>query len=292
MAENTTISWTDHTWNWAQGCPKNPDSQYFGCLNCYMYRDKKRYGQDPVTVIQSKNDTFYFPLKSKNIKPGDKIFTLSWGDFFNVQADPWRPAAWDIIRRTPHYVYLILSKWPENILSRLPDDWGSGWPNVWLGVTTENQQMADKRIPILLQVPSAIRFVSIEPMLGPVNLRHIQTSEVEIDSLTGDHGVIRPLQGRSDKKLDWVIVGGESGNRARPTHPDLVRSIRDQCKESGTPFFFKQWGKWCPGEKGELYYKETITYTDGQPMVNCGTELSGNYLDGKKYMEFPKPCQL
>ncbi len=250
MAENSKIAWTDHTWNPWQGCHKVSPA----CDNCYMYRDKKRYGQDPGTVIRSSKNTFNLPLKSKDMKPGDKIFVCSWSDFFIKEADLWRQEAWDIIRRTPQYIYLILTKRPENILSRLPEDWGSGWPNVWLGVTAENQEMADLRIPILLQIPAAVRFVSVEPMLGPVDLTKINYQgslknvqpgvdlpfRVLINSLIGefDDGWDRG----KESKLDWVVLGGETGSGARPIEPRWARNVKDQCVEAGVPFFFKSWG--------------------------------------------------
>ena len=113
MAENSKIQWTDHTWNPWQGCRKVSP----GCLNCYMYRDKKRYGQDPATVVRSKPPTFNKPLKWHD--PA-KVFVCSWSDFFIEDADEWRDDAWEIMRRTPHLTYQILTKRPRNIKDRLP----------------------------------------------------------------------------------------------------------------------------------------------------------------------------
>jgi protein gp37 len=143
-------------------------------------------------------------------------------------------------------------------------------PNLWLGVTAENQEQADKRIPILLQIPAAVRFVSVEPMLGPVDLTHLQPDDppVEINALAGTHGVLRPHGGKNHK-LDQVICGGESGPRARPMHPDWARSLRDQCVCAGVPFFFKQWGEWGPGS-GFKYDKKTAAVSI------CGRVIPGN----------------
>lgn len=136
-------------------------------------------------------------------------------------------------------------------------------PNVWLGVSCEDQVTADERIPLLLQTPAAVRFVSLEPLLGPITLTELQPArEVEVDSLNGKHGIHRPLQGRN-QTLNWVIVGGESGPQARPMHPDWARTIRDQCIAAGVPFFFKQWG-------------------------GCDKKASGRLLDGREWNEFPK----
>jgi protein gp37 len=145
------------------------------------------------------------------------VFTCSWSDWFIEAADAWRDDAWDVIRTRPALNFQILTKRPENIIDRLPADWGEGWPNVWLGVSAEDQKHADLRIPVLRDVPAAVRFASLEPLLGPV-----------------------VIPDRSD--LDWVIVGGESGPGSRPMKLDWAREIRDQCDAEDIAFFFKQWG--------------------------------------------------
>jgi len=239
MAENTGILWTDNTWNPWQGCHKVSP----GCLNCYMYRDKNRYGQDPATVIRSKPATFNLPLKWK--EPA-KVFICSWSDFFIEEADPWRDEAWEIIRKTPHLTYQILTKRPENIAARLP----KGWPfkNGWLGVTAENQEMADRRIPILLLTPAALRFVSVEPMVGEVDLTRIDVGDAcTYDSLAGVfQGPGIRCQGDDHKKIDWVICGGESGPEARTMEEDWAEYLKVQCAVSGTPFFMKQMSAGAP----------------------------------------------
>jgi len=181
-----------------------------GCANCYMYRDKKRFGQDPATVIRSKPRTFSFPLRLK--EPG-VVFVCSWSDFFIEDADEWRSDAWEIMRKTPHLTYQLLTKRPENIKERLPEDWPL--KNVWLGVTAENQEQADYRIPALQEIPAALRFVSVEPML----------ERVVIHNHTG---------------LSWVICGGESGYGFRPMEERWAESLLHQCCAMGTLFFMKQ----------------------------------------------------
>ena len=129
MGENSGIAWTNHTWNPWQGCHKVSA----GCENCYMEREKLRYGQDPHVVKRSARQTFNLPLRLDS----GRVFTCSWSDFFIAEADEWRPEAWEIIRRTPHLIYQILTKRPERIAQCLPPDWGDGWKNVWGGVTVE-----------------------------------------------------------------------------------------------------------------------------------------------------------
>lgn len=208
MATKSSIEWTESTWNPWHGCLKVSP----GCKNCYMYRDKSRYGQDPRYVVRSKT-TFYEPLKW--IEPRT-IFTCSWSDWFIEDADAWRYDAWEIIRQTPQHTYQILTKRPERIAQCLPKDWAGGYDNVWLGVSIEDQQYIWRK-EILLGIPSRIRFISAEPLLGPI----------KFDSLDG---------------IAWIITGGESGPKARPLSLDWVRSIRDQCRASHVAFFHKQNG--------------------------------------------------
>ena len=234
MVENSNIAWTDNTWNPWQGCKKVSP----GCLNCYMFRDKKRFKQQPGNIHRSSNATFNKPLHWKD--PA-KVFVCSWSDFFIEEADEWRAEAWEIIRKCRHLTFQLLTKRPENIAARLPE----GWPfeNVWLGVTAENQEMADLRIPQLLAIPAAVRFVSVEPMLGPVELRkiHAPLNSIfsEVNALTGrqtDMG--RPC--RDTPSLDWVICGGESGPNARPMEPCWADRLMLQCWQADVPFFMKQ----------------------------------------------------
>lgn len=177
-------------------------------------------------------------------------------------------------------------------------------PNVWLGVSAERQQEADQRIPHLLATPAAVRFVSAEPLLGPVDFRFLQPGDppVEIDALNGTHGVLRP-HGGHNAKLDWIIVGGESGPGARPMHPDWARSIRDQCQAAGTAFFFKQWGGWWP--RDQWYYNPELmlpdddyvangnapgvfVFDDGEIMHNLGKNRAGRLLEGVEHNAMPQ----
>lgn len=203
MSETTGITWTDSTWNPWHGCHKVSP----GCKFCYMFRDKKRYGQDGNVVSKSKTK-FNEPEKWKD---GRLIFTCSWSDWFIEEADPWREDAYQVIRRTPRHTYQILTKRIERAAGRIPV---TPLPNIWLGVSVEDVKHKE-RIDILRTLPAVVRFLSLEPLLedlGALDLRGI----------------------------GWVIVGGESGPEARPMQPEWIRSIRNQCVAAGVPFFFKQ----------------------------------------------------
>jgi protein gp37 len=206
MTENSLIAWTDHTWNPWQGCRKVSA----GCKNCYMFAAKQRYGQEADKVVRSKPNTFNQPLKYKD--PA-RVFVCSWSDFFIDEADAWRDEAWAMMRRTPHLTYLLLTKRAANIEARLPKDWPL--KNAWLGVTVENQD-AIHRVDILRNIPAALRFLSVEPLLEQVHLN---------------------LQG-----IHWLITGCESSGNGVGRHVDLdaFLSLRDQCQVAGIPFFLKQ----------------------------------------------------
>jgi protein gp37 len=215
MGKTSAIEWTDVSWNWVQGCIKVSA----GCKNCYMYRDKHRWGQDGSNIHRSSKATFNLPLR---VKEPSKIFACSWSDFFLKEADEWRPEAWEIIRKTPQHTYQILTKRPERIAEHLPADWGLGWPNAWLGVSVENEDFM-WRVKTLSYIPAVVRFMSYEPALGPLPALHLGTA-----LHTG--------------MLDWVIAGGESGAGFRPAETDWFRSVRNACVHYGVPFFFKQHG--------------------------------------------------
>ncbi len=249
MGETTQIQWTEATYNPWHGCKKVSP----GCKNCYMYRDKERYGQDPMKVVRSGPATFNAPLKWKEQK---LIFTCSWSDFFIPEADQWRDEAWEIIRHTPQHTYQILTKRPERIKDHLPEDWGSGWPNVWLGTSVENQEYADKRIPELLKIPAAVHFLSCEPLLGLVELRSTPVGQLAKTVRTwltftqriGDD----KFNYATYNRIDWIIAGGESGPKFRPVKEEWLTSLRDQCERANVPFFFKQWAGVNPHKLGRL----------------------------------------
>jgi protein gp37 len=206
MGASSSIEWTEATWNPWHGCKKISP----GCAHCYMYRDKKRYGQDPTAVVKSKT-MFDAPTRWNRSR---MVFTCSLSDFFIEEADLWRDEAWEVIRATPQHTYQILTKRPSLIASRLPHGWP--FPNVWLGVSVENPRFL-WRIDTLRTVSAAVRFLSLEPLLSAMPALCLE-------------------------QISWVIVGGESGPNCRPMKAEWVREIRDQCAGAKVPFFFKQWG--------------------------------------------------
>jgi protein gp37 len=218
MAEQTGIEWADATWNPWMGCKKVST----GCKNCYMFRDMAFYGKDPNIVTRAAESSFRNPLKwskSGKVREGGRIFTCSWSDWFIDSADLWRNDAWAIIRATPKFNYLILTKRPERILYCLPKDWNDGYKNVWLLVSAENQTEYDNRWQILSDIPAHIKGISAEPLLTPLGIATVGS---------------RP---------DWIITGGESDKeKPRLSEIDWFRDIRDQCKSANIPYFHKQHG--------------------------------------------------
>lgn len=214
----TGIEWTQHTWNPWRGCQHVSP----GCDNCYMYRQERRYGRDPSIVVRSKT-TFCDPLKWRT--PA-RVFTCSLSDFFIAAADAWRPEAWEIMRQTPHLQYQVLTKRPPRMR-----DWAKdrGWlPNAWAGTSVESQEYA-YRLDVLAEVPAAIRFASVEPLLSQVDLRPWLLSGV----------------------LQWVIVGGESGPHARPMQEEWAVDVIRQCEDADVPVVLKQLGGYPDKRGGE-----------------------------------------
>lgn len=224
MAEYSDIEWTVHTFNPCIGCTKVSE----GCLRCYAetgdrYRHWTPQGWGRGKPRHRTSDDYWkAPLKWNRVAAQSgqraKVFCASLADVFDQEIDPtWREDLWALIRQCPNLDWQLLTKRPESIAACLPADWGSGWPHVWLGTSVENQKRADERIPHLVAVPAVVHFLSVEPLLGPI----------EFQSLDG---------------IEWIVVGGESGPKASPMEPDWVHRIQRQCAEHGVAFFFKQWG--------------------------------------------------
>lgn len=297
MGSDTKIEWAHNTFNPWTGCTKVSP----GCANCYAEGWAKRSGivkwgkGEPRRRTSPANWREPIKWNARVAKAGvrERTFCASLADVFDPEApQEWRDDLFALIRETPWLDWLLLSKrfgliHQDTIMLMLPDDWGNGYPNVWLGTTVENQAMADKRIPELLRTPSAIRFLSCEPLLGPVNLGRIDaTSETDpgfsaMQCGPDDEG---PLQ----TTIDWVICGGESGPSARPMHPDWARSLRDQCAEAGTPFMFKQWGEFKPHVSGDArLLKPWHEFEDGRIVIKVGKHEAGRLLDGIEHNGFP-----
>lgn len=223
--KKTKIPWTDYTWNPWQGCKKIST----GCTRCYMFKDKKRWGQDGSNIHRSSDKTFNMPL---HLDIASKIFTCSWSDFFIEQADPWRDEAWKIIKDTPYHTYQILTKRPERISQCLPADWGEGYDNVWLGVTVEEMKYVE-RLETLNKIPALYYFVSCEPLLGDVVFRNKEPIFPPKSRLSMN---IESMQLR----MGWVIIGTESGPGRRPAELDWIYKVVRECKYYQIPVFVKQ----------------------------------------------------
>lgn len=311
MAENSKIEWTTHTFNPWEGCQKVGP----GCDNCYAEARDVRFtggthwGPGAPRRLTSKAN-WAKPMKwnrenRDNVLRGytrPRVFCASLADVFDNAVDPqWRADLFDLIRITPHLDWLLLTKRPGNIAKMLPAGWGDGWANVWLGCTVVNQEEADRDIPKLLAVPAAVRFLSMEPLLGEVDLEQAWHGENALDSECwgecawcekGYPSLHNCQRGKGNWKrdrsgLDWVIVGGESGPHARPMHPDWARSLRDQCVAAGVPFLFKQWGEFgsAAGHAGHL--KIDHVFDDGFQMIRFGKKAAGRTLDGVEWSQFP-----
>jgi protein gp37 len=246
-----------------------------------------------------------------------RIFVNSMSDLFHEDLpDAVIDRVFAIMAMTPHHTYQVLTKRPERMRAyvsgfecdgarRLNVAYAAGWimedgdgaadsvansawplPNVWLGVSVEDQSRADERIPILLDTPAAVRWISAEPLLGPVDL-----TWMEPEALRPSYRLPRPKHG-----LDWVVAGGESGPDARPMHPDWTRSLRDQCAAAGVPFLFKQWGEWWPvrmtvttGEPVTSDLYDGPIFGNGEVGVRLGKRAAGRLLDGVLHDAYPGP---
>lgn len=292
MGETTEISWTDHTFNPWIGCTKVSAA----CDHCYAETLAKRYGWAEWGPGEQRKRTreanWLKPIAWNKAAARDgvrrRVFCASLADIFDAEvSDTWRDELFAyVIMATPHLDWLLLTKRPQVALK-----WFTEHPaprNVWLGTTVEDQKMADLRIPILLSVPGiSVRFLSCEPLLGPVDL-----GKLPAIALGSRVRALPPIVDRDGTGLhvgpwiDWVIAGGESGRGARPTHPDWLRSLRDQCQAAGVPFHFKQWGEWVPVSEVEGAGPHH-RFPDGATARRIGTKAAGARLDGREWREFP-----
>lgn len=310
MAAKTEINWTDATWNPVTGCTKVSPA----CDHCYAERMANRrvceWASRKFSEVHLHPNRLEIPLHWR--KPR-RIFLCSMGDLFHADVPFWFIASvWDTMLEASRHTFMVLTKRPERMLELsqwMNDNEGRriDYHNIWLGVTAENQEQADKRIPLLLQCPAAHRFVSVEPMLGEVRLDNIAWIS------GGGQTIINALTGRMPNAiiagkpawphLDLVIVGGETGPGARPMHPDWARSLRDQCDAAGVCFHFKQWGDWIPmsQQTRSEEYPNIVAYgANGMPpngyslnrcynwpdqsqSYHCGKRNAGRLLDGRTH---------
>lgn len=300
MADGTKIEWTDATWNPITGCqivsegcrncyamqlagtrlahiPSRAGLTRQNAQGKHVWAGETRFNRDMLDQ----------PLRWKRPR---RIFVCAHGDLFaDSVPDAWIDQVFAIMALAPQHTFQVLTKRPERMREYMDSLWKSGryllwrdprpgtgdaahhgfhktfealWPHVWLGVSVEDQESADARIPLLLHTPAAVRWISAEPLLGPVDLQQLvystNTRACTLNALTGrfsplpvefdfEQAMPRTPERVPDSlpRLDWVVVGGESGTGARPMHPDWARSLRDQCEAAGVPFFFKQWGEWA-----------------------------------------------
>lgn len=282
MGKETAIEWTHHTFNPWWGCVRVSPA----CDHCYAETWAKRLGED---VWGPKSDRRFFgdthwkePLKwnteaaTQGVRR--RVFCASMADVFENRPDlvPHRQRLLDLIDQTPHLDWLLLTKRIHLVKKQLPK--GYNFPsNVWLGTTVENQAEADKRIRHLLGFSTpAVRFLSCEPLLGPLDL--------EAFLFKNENGI----------RVDWVIAGGESGPGARPMEPQWPEDLRKQCIAAKVAFHFKQWGHWAPVElAADSITKKTIVHIVRQgdkeiKLAAVGKAKAGRILGGKQWDQFPK----
>jgi protein gp37 len=327
------IEWTDYTFNPWIGCTKISP----GCAHCYAETRDRRHLQEKVDHwgpgaprMRTSAANWKLPRRWNKLSltrtDRPRVFCASLADWLDDEVPiEWLADLLELIHATPHLDWLLLTKRPENFAERMKqvqqlplasaatenynmafDCWIGGWieglepppTNVWIGTTVEDQTRADERIPTLLQIPAKVRFLSCEPLLGPVRLDALHDDELGAQWNALEMGI------------HWVICGGESGAEARPMHPAWARSLREQCQASGVPFFFKQWGEWWPypqpATAGANNGVGLCLLPNGRPgsqgdywegraegMERVGKKAAGRLLDGREWNEFPslaEPC--
>lgn len=272
--ENSKIEWTTHTFSPWVGCTKVSPA----CTNCYAERDMKNKKNGAIwgagnPRIRTKPSNWNKPLEwdrnalydyidwqdetnlGKDLGEFNRprVFCASLSDVFDPEvSNAWRDDLFDLIDKCKNLDWLLLTKRPENFMSMLPREWiESPLINVWLGTSVENQSYAESRIPLLLNVPAHVHFISCEPLLAPIDISHLWRGQ------------------KCGYNINWVIAGGESGPNARHMHPDWVRSLRDQSIANKIPFIFKQWGEWDAS------------------MNRVGKVAAGRELDGRTWDGYP-----
>lgn len=294
MSDSSKIEWTDATWNVVTGCTEVSP----GCDNCYAKTFAERWRGTPGHHFENGFDVtlrperLTLPLKWRKPK---RVFVNSMSDLFHKDVpDSFIAQTFATMARTPQHTYQVLTKrhgrmrslvgslidGGQNLIEAAPDEetaqtlYDAVWPlpNVWLGVSVEDQKRADLRVPALLDTAATVRFLSCEPLLGPVD-----------------------LAGHTDG-IDWVIVGGESGRRARPMAPHWATALRDQCTTAQVPFFFKQWGEYAPtgylviggAGRGALLTGDPVDELGHRvEIARVGKKAAGRELDGRTWDEFP-----
>jgi protein gp37 len=340
MADGTHIEWTDATWNPVTGCSViSPGCTNCYAMRLAGTRLKHTPSRIGLTVeskagpvwngeVRLNDKALDQPLRWRRPR---RIFVCAHGDLFHEAVpDEWIDRVFAVMALAPQHTFQVLTKRAlrmREYLCREGRAEAIGWaeakiaadnmrvaavgyagpvherlplPNVWLGVSVEDQQRADERIPELLATPAAKRFISAEPLLGPVDLRNIERLDGDKNALTGELWIpgcgsisSRTIPG---PRLDWVIAGGESGPGARPMNPQWARALRDQCQAAGVAYFFKQWGEWSPMERHRQGLEAEVTRMAAAPIgkwdvetdtLRVGKRAGGRMLDGIEWSEFP-----
>lgn len=328
MASKSKIEWTEYSWNPIAGCTKCSP----GCKFCYAERmayrqyymadarcNKNRSQRNLVTAmaygkaINKKTRKWTGEIGTNRWMLNDPlhwrkprmIFVCSMSDLFHPKVPfEFIDKVFTQIIACQRHVFQILTKRPARML-----EWSEQYTatknhfrhvtkNAWFGVSVSTQAEADEKIPILLQIPAAVKFVSIEPMLEEIEIKSFPTvnnTGCPLNPLTGE--LLYGEEYIKGEKLDWVIVGGESGPKARPLHPDWARNIRDQCQAAGTPYFFKQHGEYLHESQGANTdgsinaggkSKKGFRWPDGAWSIRVTKKKAGRLLDGREWNEYPK----
>ncbi|MES2175089.1 MAG: phage Gp37/Gp68 family protein [Pseudomonadota bacterium] len=320
MADGTKIEWTDATVNAINGCTVVSP----GCTNCYAMRlagtrlrsHPSREGltqpgkAGPVWngVVRLHEPALSLPRRWRKSR---MIFWNAHGDMFHPSVPvEWIDRCFDEMEATRHHVHQVLTKRPERMAAYIRERWAlpssvnafydlpetvqlyQPRQNIWLGTSIEDQERAEERVPHLLNTPAAVRWLSCEPLLAPIDLTQIEDRVVyrgfTVSALTGWGGFDYPIPGPQSSlpKIHWVVAGGESGRGARPMSLKAARSLRDQCREAQVPFLFKQWGNHLPAGQVQA---------SGRPWAPlCGTSLyatkgiTGRLLDGCEHNDMPR----
>lgn len=274
MGKNSKIEWTHHTFNPWWGCVKVSEA----CKHCYAEAWAKRVGKKvwgPKSERRFLSDAHWrqpiaWDREAERSGERHRVFCASMADVFEDRDEliEARARLGALIEATPNLDWLVLTKRPQNAVRLSP--WAGDWPrNVWAGTTVELQHRADELLPFLDQIPAAVRFISAEPLLGPLELGNWLGSTI-----------------------NWVITGGESGPKARPASPSWFTGIHRQCMEAEVAFHFKQWGDWAPGDgiNLETARKKAIVATadDGTRMIRVGKKAAGRVLKGAEWDELPR----
>ncbi|MCY4429228.1 MAG: phage Gp37/Gp68 family protein [Rhodospirillales bacterium] len=344
MADGTHIEWSDATWNPITGCSvvspgcticyamKLAGRRLKGHPSRRGLTDETKAGPVWNGKVRFNEQWLNQPLRWR--KPR-RIFVCAHGDLFHPSVPmKWIDKVFAVMALTPHHQFQVLTKRPERMrdyLWRLQDsedgtiDWANAgveivgseadgfidaapWPlpNVWLGTSVEDQQRADERIHFLLDTPAAVRFISAEPLLGPIDLTRLRPPGYTwIDCLEGRYHD-GPSVSAGNARLHWVIVGGESGHGSRPMHPQWARDIRDQCVAAGVPLHFKQHGNWVhatdwlnfsrasrrtllhrDGSRPKPHADLEWSDTDVAKMIVVPKAIAGRSLDGRTWDQFP-----